>query len=254
MQTIEELNKAMSKPVKEFQHTGCWHNKMHIISPISLWTQTINSLLRHWLTGLVSICHAWYTRIKMYLFIIAHYLTIYVTFLTVSIFQNPSTAQYSSNSWCQKASDRLEWPYLFRPGRRLPLMHRFQLNRSSRQGCPLSPALFVLAVEPLTMSIRWDPDINGFEIDHRNKNTYPGKFLVRLQTLVNASTGISECKLTWLEGLIVSKFKFYQDCKILFSQVFYYVRQFLWKGKSLRVSLEKLTWDHKYGEASTTQL
>ena len=40
----------------------------------------------------------------------------------------------------------------------------FPLGRSSRQGCPLSPAHFVLTIEPLAEAIRQDPDIMGFQV------------------------------------------------------------------------------------------
>ncbi len=40
----------------------------------------------------------------------------------------------------------------------------FSLSRSSRQGCPLSPGFFVLAIEPLAEASRQDSDIKGLKV------------------------------------------------------------------------------------------
>ncbi len=89
----------------------------------------------------------------------------------------------------EKAFDRLEWPYLFKvlskfgfgsyfinwfrtlykkPQAKIItngyMSTAFSLSRSSRQGCPLSPGLFVIAIEPLAETIRQDSEIKGIKV------------------------------------------------------------------------------------------
>ncbi|XP_068107367.1 alpha-protein kinase 2 isoform X1 [Hyperolius riggenbachi] len=86
----------------------------------------------------------------------------------------------------EKAFDRLSWPYMFSllkhlgfsgsfatalsllysaPTAQIKLpsvaSDPFQIINGTRQGCPLSPLLFVLCIEPLASAIRESPDVMG---------------------------------------------------------------------------------------------
>ncbi len=93
----------------------------------------------------------------------------------------------------EKAFDRIEWNYLFETLRRFGLRTKylkwlqllyneprpqviinsnisklFNLARGTMQGCPLSPLLFLFAIEPLAMTIRKSPCIKCMKIGERD--------------------------------------------------------------------------------------
>lgn len=87
----------------------------------------------------------------------------------------------------EKAFDQVKWTYLFEVLHRFnlgstfisliklnsknptggiftnrTLSSLFSLHRGKRQGCPLSPSIFTLTIEPLAQHIRLHPKVNGY--------------------------------------------------------------------------------------------
>uniref|UniRef100_A0A671WUW6 Reverse transcriptase domain-containing protein n=1 Tax=Sparus aurata TaxID=8175 RepID=A0A671WUW6_SPAAU len=108
--------------------------------------------------------------------------------------ESPDTAILSLDA--EKAFDRVEWPYLLEVLKRFGfgdyfcrwvrillvgssamvstnnlISQPFDLFRGTRQGSPISPLLFVLAMEPLAMAIRSRSSIHGIKIGDFIHNT-----------------------------------------------------------------------------------
>lgn len=64
----------------------------------------------------------------------------------------------------------------------------FSLYRGTRQGCPLSPLLFALAVEPLAVRLRSEPNIRGFRLSplHEKVSMYADDTLLYLSDPQNS--------------------------------------------------------------------
>ena len=56
------------------------------------------------------------------------------------------------------------------------------IRKGCHQGCPLSPLLFTIAIEPLAIAVRFLTEISGIIIDHHNA-LYADDIIVFLRNL-----------------------------------------------------------------------
>lgn len=88
----------------------------------------------------------------------------------------------------------------------------FQLHRSTRQGCPRSPGLFMLALEPLVQKLRNNSDIHGITVGsiHHKLLLYAEDILVLLMQPEKSIPTLLNCieEFTLLSGYSINWDKF----------------------------------------------
>ena len=91
----------------------------------------------------------------------------------------------------------------------------FEMQRGLRQGCPLSPLLFVLAVELLAHKIRYDENIKGININTKTAKVrqYADDTTLLLKDNIDIREVLSRLKeFEFISGLKINKNKSYLMC------------------------------------------
>ena len=140
----------------------------------------------------------------------------------------------------EKAFDRVNWTFLFTTLQRFGfgesfinwvktlytapsatvttngmISQRFILHRGTRQGCPLSPSLFTIFIEPLAAAIRQNTNIKGIQTSksHHKISLYADDILLYMQNpqpslletfkLIDSFSKISDYSINWNKSSIL---------------------------------------------------
>lgn len=99
----------------------------------------------------------------------------------------------------------------------------FPLSRLTRQGCPLSPGLFVTAIVPLAEIIRQDLEIKGLRVGQMVHKinlmadniilylTNPYDSLAKLKTILHTFSSVSGCKVNYNKSEILPLSNFHYE-------------------------------------------
>lgn len=165
----------------------------------------------------------------------------------------------------EKAFDTVEWPFLSETLRRMgfPLLFiqwlqvlykcptssvrlggglsaPFRLTRGTQQGCPLSPALFALAIEPVAEALRTSPHIKGLRIGLLEERLalYADDMLLFLNdagpslqgvlNVLDTFAGVTGLKVNWSKSILfpidqAAKTTSSPDCSLKWVETFKYL-------------------------------
>lgn len=82
----------------------------------------------------------------------------------------------------------------------------FTLCRGARQGCPLSPSLFTIFIEPLAAAIRQNPHITGIKTPtvHHKISLYADDILLHLQqSLIKTYSNVSDYSINFHKSVML---------------------------------------------------